>query len=100
MNRDLAKLVYGNNKMITIKDRSIISLILHSYADDDKKKILNTVVHKPRIILDIINTCKLPQTSSYRKINSLVKNGMLIPYGEVPRKYGKIVIKYVSYLRI
>ena len=96
MNRDLAKLVYGNNKMVTIKDRSIISLILHSYADDDKKKILNTVVHKPRIILDIINTCKLPQTSSYRKINSLVKNGMLIPYGEVPRKYGKIVTKYVS----
>ncbi|HET6458423.1 MAG TPA: hypothetical protein VFG24_06060, partial [Nitrosopumilaceae archaeon] len=27
---------------------------------------------------------------------SLVKSGMLIPYGEIPRKYGKIVIKYVS----
>jgi len=93
----LEKLVCGNHtKLVTIKDKSIISLILHSYADEDKKKILNTTVNKPRIILDIISTCKLPQTSSYRKINSLIKNGLLIPNGEIPRKYGKIVTKYIS----
>ncbi|MBI1829795.1 MAG: hypothetical protein HY223_02705 [Thaumarchaeota archaeon] len=93
----MEKLVYGNHaKLVTIKDKSIISLILHSYADEDKKKILNTTANKPRIILDIISACKLPQTSSYRKINSLIKNGLLIPDGEVPRKYGKIVTKYVS----
>jgi hypothetical protein len=96
MDSDLGKLVYGNNKLVIIKDKSIISLILHSYADEDKKKILNTTVNKPRIILDIIYACKLPQTSSYRKINSLIQNGMLIPHGEIPRKYGKIVTKYVS----
>jgi len=89
--------VYGNHaKLATIKDKSIISLILHSYADEDKKKILNSTANKPRIILDIISTCKLPQTSSYRKINSLIKNGLLIPNGEIPRKYGKIVTKYIS----
>ena len=92
----MEKLVYGNNKLVIIKDKSIISLILHSYADEDKKKILNTTTNKPRIILDIISVCKLPQTSSYRKINSLIKNGLLIPDGEIPRKYGKIVTKYVS----
>jgi hypothetical protein len=91
------KLVYGNHmKLVTIKDKSIISLILHSYADEDKKKILNITANKPHIILDIISASKLPQTSSYRKINSLIKNGLLIPDGEVPRKYGKIVTKYVS----
>ena len=89
--------MYGNHvKLATIKDKSIISLILHSYADEDKKKILNSTANKPRIILDIISTCKLPQTSSYRKINSLIKNGLLIPNGEIPRKYGKIVTKYIS----
>ena len=93
----MEKLVYGNYiKLVTIKDKSIISLILHSYADEDKKKILNATTNKPRIILDIISTCKLPQTSSYRKINSLIKNGLLIPNGEIPRKYGKIVTKYIS----
>ncbi len=91
----MEKLVY-DNKVVTVKDKSIISLILRSYADVDKKKILNATVNKPRIILDIINTCKLPQTSSYRKINSLIKNGLLIPDGQIPRKYGKKVTKYVS----
>lgn len=89
-------MVYGNARIVTIKDKSIITLILHSYADDDTKKILNVTANKPRIILDIINACKLPQTSSYRKINSLIKNGLLIPDGEVPRKFGKKVTKYVS----
>jgi hypothetical protein len=92
----LEKLVYGNSRLITIKAKSIISLILHSYADDDKKKILNVAANKPRIILDIINACKLPQTSSYRKINSLIKNGLLIPDGQIPRKFGKKVTKYVA----
>ena len=93
----MEKLVYGNHsKLVTIKDKSIISLILHSYADEDKKKILNTAANKPLIILDIIEACKLPQTSSYRKINSLIRNGLLIPNGEIPRKYGKIVTKYIS----
>ena len=96
MVNNLEKLAFDNNKSAIIKDKSIISLILHSYADEDKKKILNITANKPRIILDIISTCKLPQTSSYRKINSLIKNGLLIPDGEIPRKYGKLVTKYVS----
>ena len=89
-------MVYGNTRLITIKAKPIISLILHSYADDDKKKILNITANKPRIILDIINACKLPQTSSYRKINSLIKNGLLIPDGQISRKFGKKVTKYVA----
>ena len=92
----MGKLVYGNTRLVTIKAKPIISLILHSYADDDKKKILNITANKPRIILDIINACKLPQTSSYRKINSLIKNGLLIPDGQIPRKFGKKVTKYVA----
>ena len=83
-------------KSVIIKDKSIISLILRSYADEDKKKILNVTANKPRIILNIINTCKLPQTSSYRKINSLINNGLLIPDGQIPRKFGKKVTKYIS----
>ncbi|TLX82031.1 MAG: hypothetical protein E6L00_04860 [Thaumarchaeota archaeon] len=92
----MGKLVYGNTRLVTIKAKPIISLILHSYADDDKKKILNITANKPRIILDIINACKLPQTSSYRKINSLIKNGLLIPDGQITRKFGKKVTKYVA----
>ena len=82
-------------KWITIKDKSLIMLILQSYADPDKKKILDAT-ERPRIILDIIEACKLPQTSTYRKINLLIRNGLLIPNGQVSMKYGKNVMTYVT----
>jgi len=82
-------------KWVNIKSKPLIMLILQSYADADKKKILDAA-EKPKIILDIIDTCKLPQTSTYRKINSLIKTGLLIPSGIVSMKYGKNVIRYVS----
>ena len=82
-------------KWIAIKDKSLIMLILQSYADPDKKKILDATEHS-RMILDIIEVCKLPQTSTYRKINSLIRNGLLVPDGQVSMKYGKNVNTYVT----
>ena len=80
---------------IAIKDKSLIILILQSYADPDKKKILDAT-EQPRMILDIIDACKLPQTSTYRKINSLIRNGLLVPSGQISMKYGKNVTTYVT----
>ena len=82
-------------KWVTIKDKSLILPILQSYADPDKKKILDTA-ERPKTILDIISLCKLPQTSSYRKINLLIRNGLLIHDGQVSMKYGKNVTTYVT----
>ncbi len=87
--------VKSNLKWVTIKDKSLILLVLQSYADPDKKRILDAA-EQPRIILDIVDICKLPQTSTYRKINLLVRNGLLIPDSQVSMRYGKNVIKYVS----
>ena len=70
-------------------------LILQSYADQDKKMILDAT-ESPKAILDIIDECKLPQTSTYRKINSLIRNGLLIPDGQISVKYGKNVTTYVA----
>jgi len=82
-------------RWIYIKDKSLVSLIVKTYADSDKKKILDAT-QKPRIIIDIIGKCDLPQTSTYRKINSLIHNGLLVPAGNVTLKYRKIVTKYAS----
>ncbi len=79
-----------------IKEKSLVKLILQSYADPDTKKILDAALAKPRIIQEIIEISKLPQTSSYRKANSLIKHGLLIADGYVNMKYGKKVTKYVS----
>lgn len=83
------------NRSLIIKEKSLVSLIIRSYADDEKRKFLNKTVNRPRTILDIIALCGLPQTSSYRKINSMITDGLLIPVSQ-SSKYGKQIKKYVS----
>jgi len=85
-------------KWVLIKDKSLILLILQSYADPDKKMILDATEHS-KTILDIIDECKLPQTSTYRKINSLIRNGLLIPDGQISMRHGKNVTTYVALFR-
>jgi hypothetical protein len=87
-----------SQKWVVIKDKSLILLILQSYADPDKKMILDATEH-PKTILDIIAECKLPQTSTYRKINSLIRNGLLIPDGQISMRYGKNVTTYAALFR-
>ncbi|HKU32693.1 MAG TPA: transcriptional regulator [Candidatus Nitrosotalea sp.] len=81
---------------ITIEDMALAKVILESIGDYDKKNILNTVLDEPRIISDILNVSSIPQTSGYRKINALIHDGMLIPYGMVSMYDGKKVTKYKS----
>jgi predicted transcriptional regulator len=88
----------SDQKWIMIKEKSLVLLILQSYADPDKKMILDAAEH-PKTILDIIDECKLPQTSTYRKINSLIRNGLLIPDGQISMRHGKNVTTYVALFR-
>ena len=81
---------------ITIKDRALIKLILEALGDDDKKNILNTVTGISKLISAILDDCKIPQTSGYRKINSLIRDGFLIVNGYSMTHDGKRVNKYMS----
>ena len=82
-------------RWVSIKKKSFAWLIVKTYADGDQKKILDAA-QKPRIIFDIIDKCNLPQTSTYRKMNLLIQNGLLVPYGSMAMKHGKVVTRYVS----
>ncbi len=68
---------------IKIKKPELIELIAQTYFDPDKKKILNTVSEKPTTIPQILDICNLASTNGYRKINSLIQSGMIIPVGNV-----------------
>ena len=81
---------------ITIEDRTLIKLILESLGDDDKKNILNTVTGTSKLISTILDDCRIPQTSGYRKINSLIRDGFLIVNGYSVTHDGKRVNKYMS----
>lgn len=93
--KNVKPLIRSDSQWIHIKDRDHVMLVLQAYADSDKKKILSAA-EKPKVIMDIIDTCKLPQTSTYRKISSLIEIGLLIPAGTLPMKYGKVVTEYTS----
>ncbi len=91
----MIKFYHNNSKWIIIDDKSLILKFIKVLADNDTKKILD-VTHTPKIIPEIIKTSKLPQTSSYRKINTLIKTGFLVPINLITAKNGKKVIKYVT----
>jgi hypothetical protein len=81
---------------VAIEDSLLAKLILESFGDEDKKNILNTVLDEPRIISEILEIAHMPQTSGYRKVNSLIDNGLLTVQGYVTTHDGKRVNKYKS----
>lgn len=87
------------NDWITIKDHDFAKIFLEALGDPDKKDILNSVLDKPLIVAEILEICELPQTSGYRKINSLIKEGLLIQNGQYMTVDRKKVTKYESIFR-
>jgi predicted transcriptional regulator len=83
----------GQPGFITIEDLSHIELILRTYADVDKRKILELISVTPKSIMKISEACDIPQSTAYRKILSLIENGLIVPNGLV-FKHGKKMIKY------
>ena len=81
---------------MVMEDQSIVKKILEAFGDEDKKCIMSTLTEEPQIISDVLEVCKIPQTSGYRKINALIDDGIIIPHGYVTTKDGKKVNKYTS----
>jgi hypothetical protein len=81
---------------IKIKKPELIELIAQTYFDSDKKNILNAVSDKPTTIPQILDICDLAPTNGYRKINSLIKSGLIIPVGYVIIQNRKKIKKYLA----
>jgi len=83
-----------NEEDIIIKDERIIKTIIEALGDNDKSNILNAVGEDAKIISDILQETKLPQTSIYRKINSLINDGLLVEDGFIYTQDTRKVKKY------
>ena len=66
---------------LTIKDELLVKRILSGYGDADLRQMLQLWTH-PLLCVDAIEKSNLPQTSAYRKINAMIKAGLLIQDGE------------------
>ncbi|MEM3169241.1 MAG: transcriptional regulator [Candidatus Nitrosotenuis sp.] len=88
--------VTNSESWIVIENPMLTKIILESFGDDDKKKILATLNGESMIISQIIERCNIPQTSGYRKVNALINDGLLLAAGYVTTPDGKKVTKYRS----
>ncbi len=79
---------------MTLEDARLMRMMLKSLGDEDKKNIINTVMGESKTISDILEISNIPQTSGYRKINSLIRDGVLLPHDHVKTSDGKKVTKY------
>lgn len=85
-----------SQEWLTIEDQTLTRTILEAFGDDDKKKILISVIEESCIVSSILETCNISQTSGYRKINSLISDGLLITDGYISTQDGKKINKYIA----
>jgi len=64
---------------IVIKDPEFSNLILETYGNKEKKSILQTLNNSYMSISEILDKAKIPQSSGYKTINSLIEDGFLSP---------------------
>jgi hypothetical protein len=53
-------------------------------------------MNEPHIVSEVLEICNLPQTSGYRKMNSMISDGLLTVEGYITTTDGKKVNKYIS----
>lgn len=83
-------------KRFTIADPIISKSILKAFSDDEMSKILNASIGEPWSISEILEKLDIPTTSGYRKIRSLIEDGLLIKVGSDLTSNNRVIEKYKS----
>jgi len=83
-------------RWLSIANEELAELIVATYGDRDKRIILEVAFNKPSVILDILETARIPKSSGYRLINQLVEMGFLTEQGYAESSDGKKVNKYTA----
>lgn len=84
---------------LVIKNQYLTELILKTFADQDKKAIIDLIRDEPETIPKILERCKIPNTSGYRKMNQLIDEKMVTPTGMAETFEGKRAILYKSIIQ-
>jgi hypothetical protein len=84
----------GNARWINVEHSNLIRSILTTYGDDDKRRILDTVIRKPLTVPQILSVCKIPKTSGYRMIGEMLDSGLLYEEGSTKTTDDKRIPTY------
>jgi hypothetical protein len=95
----IEKSTVASTGWLVIKNKRSTELILKTFADEDKKLILDLLTIKTETIPNILESCGLPNTSTYRKINQLINDGFVMPVGLAESFEGKRAILYKTIIK-
>lgn len=89
----------ATEKWLIINNRNLTETILKTFADGDKKAILDLTRNSAETIPKILVLCNLPNTTGYRKMNQLIEDGFVTPTGLAETFEGKRAILYKSIIQ-
>jgi DNA-binding transcriptional ArsR family regulator len=75
---EMKKDKHGNPKSFLIRDKNFINMILSTYGDEEKRSILSAVSESILPFSSILKKINLSQSTAYRVVSSLIKDGLLI----------------------
>jgi hypothetical protein len=84
---------------VVIKNKHLTELILKTFADEDKKIILDLTRTSPETIPNVLSLCNLPNTSGYRKMKQLIDDGFVMPTGLAETFEGRRALLYKSIIQ-
>lgn len=82
-----------------IKDGKFRQAILAALADKEMLDIINHVMYQPRSFNDIVRETNIPHTTVFRKIKTMINDGLLITEKFQITKEGKKTSLFRSTLR-
>jgi hypothetical protein len=82
--------------LLAIENSELAKIILETYGNTEKRKLINAAYKKPAPILDILETCDIPKSTGYRLIGELISDGFLTESGFATTSDGKRVSKYTA----
>ncbi len=91
-----SKVTASKAEDLIVSKPSVVNRIMKYLGDSDMILILNDVIDKPKLISEILDSCKLPQTSGYRKTNKLVDAGLLVISGYDIGTDGRQIFRYTT----
>ena len=66
-----------SNSSFDIEDSKLSNIILTSYGNVHKRKIIEHLTVTPNIITKTLNSCKIPKSSGYKIFSELINDGLV-----------------------
>ena len=96
---DSKDFVKQDSEWIQVKNEKICSNIQELLSDPIKNQIFSLLQKKPFTTQEIIEKLDIPFTSGYRKISSLIQDGILVESRILKKRYYKKIIEYTTILQ-